>query len=1424
VPIPQSPSLQISTFGLPDPARTIAGSRHGIPNNPGANGRRSARSVHPSNPNKLWCTNGRHWVHKNIFGSMSTCNACRERNRQRIAHQRQLQLQAIAEHQLAAQVALPVSSQQLSPEAEPHSPLPINPLMESAISPEDTVLLNNYRNKLLNIKMEKCNGCHEEWFDLGVKNGLCKVCQKSDKYQASNNMDPGPNPPAHLPKLTQIEEMIIAPVHALLQVWQVRGGQTKYTGHTCNFPRETAVFHSKVPLLPEQCDVIIMRHTGLDNQNEEQIFQDFRVRRHAVQQWLEYLEANHPTFQSQRVRVDYTLLNQLPENGLVHNRMRNIDHQGLDDPFLNQGPPEESGDNTAQSHGSLFSGGFVPNTTSRNTELNQLHAAALGNDQPIILTMPNIRGTPINEHSGHQIAIDAFPTLFYNGKADFNASRAQNVKMQEWAAHLIRLEGGRFAQHPRFRYWALNTVMRHTAKTTARWYLNTHQNDRALTVQNIKEMLESGEARQLVNRISHSGEKLPGSKPFWLNAQHQLIAQIRSPDCGSPHVFFTASSADIQWPDMHQHMPNHISGVQEDATSYRRRMEDLNNNPAIASFYFQKRWEIFFEEVLKLKFKVKDYWWRYEWQHRGSSHVHGFLWLEDAPSIDTLDTNDPVSLQSFITFWDKHVSTWHPAKDCPPAAIHPSAQEFATLADTKKDLAEMLNRVQRHTKCAPGYCERKKKGTEEIFCRFGFPKSCRDATVLEREEGKAFAELHTKRNDEILNAYNPAFILGWRANIDFRPVINRDAVLAYIAKYASKGETTSSSYEDTLQKAVKHLQDSDSAGIAYQKMLSTFAAERDISSQEVCHILLQRPLVVSSRLYRTLCVAPDTLSEAVDFERHTKEQFSILEHYMKRSKEGDIANVTLWEFAQNWETKGGRYYKQGSRGAKPYIVNIWPRYYPDPDVSDIYEKYCYARMILHHPFHDLKELLENCADWTGTYQIKCLDLGHEHGNDTLPTLNEVEIQDDESDSESVYGDEENDDRYVADWMREAGRQPNQSIQLNMDDLGKRDMDLEYDWLANIPSQDIITQASKWLGDKTKESSNDDMQSLPPVDWRQLKDEQRKVFLQVMAYFKKLHMSNDINPSSPPLQINVDGTAGTGKSFLIWAISSALRELYADESENKDPVIRLAPTGVSAFGIHGWTIHFGLAIPVKEGKEFGQLGQTSLNRHQTRWKDAKLLIVDEKSMVGSAQMGRMDRRLRQAYPHNADEIFGGIPTILFGDFGQLPPVGDSPVYSYKPSHRRAALTAEGHNAFLSFNKSITLSTIYRQAGQDEEQIAFREALLRLRTYSTNDQDYALFSTRFWNNLSTEEHISYNNILHLLPTRASVFELNKRHLAGSAKPVIICKAKHNHPEAKKASDEDAEGLEKEIFLAEDAKVMLTRNLWTSKGDLNPVLFFL
>ncbi|KAK6987993.1 hypothetical protein R3P38DRAFT_2660964, partial [Favolaschia claudopus] len=337
--------------------------------------------------------------------------------------------------------------------------------------------------------METCHRCLERWFDLKVEDGECAKCRNKkngNKFRQANKMDPG-DVLDFLPKLTQIEEILISPVHALVSLYQIRGGQFKYSGHCCNFARDIATFHNRVPLLPEECDIIIMRRKGVDAGSDEDVHEDFRVRRDAIQQWLEYLQDNHPSFRSRSVAIDWDRVNNLPQDGSVRDRLRTIDNQVMPEPGDDAGPPEESEPSEPQDP--HFTRGFVPNVTTAQTEIDRLRAAAFDDNQPIILTVPNVHGTPINEHAGNAIAINAFPTLFPLGHTDFTATREIPVTMTEWAAHLMRYRDGRFACHPRFRYWALNTIMRHDAKKASKWYATTHKDDRDLTVEDIKQML-----------------------------------------------------------------------------------------------------------------------------------------------------------------------------------------------------------------------------------------------------------------------------------------------------------------------------------------------------------------------------------------------------------------------------------------------------------------------------------------------------------------------------------------------------------------------------------------------------------------------------------------------------------------------------------------------------------------------------------------------------------------------------------------------------------------------------------------------------------------------------------------------------------------------------------------------------------------------
>jgi ATP-dependent DNA helicase PIF1 len=372
----------------------------------------------------------------------------------------------------------------------------------------------------------------------------------------------------------------------------------------------------------------------------------------------------------------------------------------------------------------------------------------------------------------------------------------------------------------------------------------------------------------LAQRIARRGAVLPGTRPYWSDASRKLKAQIRDPNCKSPHLFFTVSAADIQWPDLHQHMSaNPEAPPENEQEAYRIRMANLNQNPAIAAYYFQKRWEIFFEEVVKPQLNVVDHWWRFEWQHRGSSHIHGFLWLRDAPSVEDLKLDNDQSVHQFVTFWDALVSTWNPKPNHPPAPIHPSSRAFTTLSDTQQELVELINRVQRHAKCS-SYCLRRDKTTREEVCRFRFPQDLRDLTELVQKEGESLPEFLTKRNDPLLNSFNPTWILGWHANMDFRPVLSPHAAISYISKYVSKAEGQSKTYQDILQNVVGQLNDNARVAVVYQKMLLSLVGERDVSggclinlpsitsdsplAQEVCHTLFGCPMWVSSRQYRSL--------------------------------------------------------------------------------------------------------------------------------------------------------------------------------------------------------------------------------------------------------------------------------------------------------------------------------------------------------------------------------------------------------------------------------------------------------------------------------------------------------------------------------------------------------------------------------------------
>ena len=255
--------------------------------------------------------------------------------------------------------------------------------------------------------------------------------------------------------------------------------------------------------------------------------------------------------------------------------------------------------------------------------------------------------------------------------------------------------------------------MRHRALQTERIYVRQNPHDGHLTVDELKEMVHSSEA--FSSRVLHYGATLRGTCQFWMKQKSCLIAMVDT--LGLPTVFFTHSAADLQWPELAC-----LLGV-EDPTNSTARSKAVVENPCLADWFFYQRIIKFMDVFYKGILKAKDYWLRFEYQHRGSPHVHGVAWLEDAPDVEKiLSSEDPFQQQELIRYIDKTVTTINPPvlpngsnmSDAPLPKTNPHVcnTPYSEVEDHHQDLCDLIATCQRHTCCSAAYCLCIKNGVQ----------------------------------------------------------------------------------------------------------------------------------------------------------------------------------------------------------------------------------------------------------------------------------------------------------------------------------------------------------------------------------------------------------------------------------------------------------------------------------------------------------------------------------------------------------------------------------------------------------------------------------------------------------------------------------------------------------------------------------------
>lgn len=163
---------------------------------------------------------------------------------------------------------------------------------------------------------------------------------------------------------------------------------------------------------------------------------------------------------------------------------------------------------------------------------------------------------------------------------------------------------------------------------------------------------------------------------------------------------------------------------------------------------------------------------------------------------------------------------------------------------------------------------------------------------------------------------------------------------------------------------------------------------------------------------------------------------------------------------------------------------------------------------------------------------------------------------------------------------------------------------------------------------------------------------------------------------------------------------------------------IASFGSAAALVDGETAHHALGLTVTGNSQQARGQDTmkpeTLNRLREEWMHRQLLGIDEISLIGGSLLHQINTRLQLIKGNN--QPFGGLHVLFFGDFHQLWPVRDKPLWF--PTEKLNWSAKAGQQAWITKVTAVTeLTQIMRQADEQE----WAELLRRMRTGHSTDAD-------------------------------------------------------------------------------------------------------
>lgn len=495
-----------------------------------------------------------------------------------------------------------------------------------------------------------CRCCTQTWFKESVRKASnisaimlqkCQIesddliCRTCYQHMKENRIPPCsimnslgfPSKPPEL-ELSSLEERLVAPRIPFMQLREKpRGGQLSISGNVVNVPADVMSTVNKLPRMLTEDETIALKFKRSLNFKHSVAFE--RIRPNKVLNAAKWLVENSELLKNEGIEIneswftDYlTEDNEISCNEEIIIEENNTENSESDviEKWTEENIDERATGNT--------------DTVMQPVDFREFNE--------VLNVAPGEHNSPISVFKDINSEFLAFPTIYCGQARPDNKDR----KIPLHYSTLCK--------------WELRNVDRRCATCVPNIFFKMKklqikqiQDKVSLAVRKCKlkgkkftvaQILDSCTADSIIrlNEGYHVLRNLRGSPPYWEKAKKDIFGMIRQ--LGLPTWFCSFSAAETKWTPLLitlGKLINKVEYTEEDVLkmSWEEKCKLIKADPVTCARYFDYRFQRFYHEILCHKThpvgEILDFFYRIEFQQRGSPHVHMLLWIKNAPSAES---------------------------------------------------------------------------------------------------------------------------------------------------------------------------------------------------------------------------------------------------------------------------------------------------------------------------------------------------------------------------------------------------------------------------------------------------------------------------------------------------------------------------------------------------------------------------------------------------------------------------------------------------------------------------------------------------------------------------------------------------------------------------------------------------------------------